>query len=112
MYKVIGSSWMQIWKGKLCGKTLKASQIQNKPNLNNILKSYFGYGDLQGLSISLDYFERLQKKLFIIIKQLGLSTFFIIFTFIERLWDLFIKTLHTLHALRLNLPNKIRCKLH
>jgi hypothetical protein len=41
------------------------------------------------------------------IKQLGLPTFFVIFTFVERLWGLLIKGLHTLHVSKLNLPNKI-----
>jgi len=30
--KVIGFGWVQIRKGKLCGKTLKTYQIRNKPN--------------------------------------------------------------------------------
>jgi hypothetical protein len=42
------------------------------------------------------------------IQRLGPSTFFVTFTFIERLWDPFIKALHTLHVSRLNLPNKIK----
>jgi hypothetical protein len=42
------------------------------------------------------------------IQQLGLLTFFVTFTSDERLWDPFIKTLHTLHASKLNLPNKIK----
>jgi hypothetical protein len=41
------------------------------------------------------------------VRQFGLPTFSVTFTFVERLWDLFIKALHTLHASRLNLPNKI-----
>jgi hypothetical protein len=41
-------------------------------------------------------------------KQLGPSTIFVTFTSIERLWDPFIKTLHTLlHVFRLNFLNKI-----
>jgi hypothetical protein len=42
------------------------------------------------------------------IQQLGPPTFFATFTFAERLWDPLIKTLHTLHASKLNLPNKIK----
>jgi hypothetical protein len=44
---------------KLCGRTLKAYQIQDKPNLNNIFKSYLDYHDLERLHNSIDYFERL-----------------------------------------------------
>jgi len=40
------------------------------------------------------------------IKQLSPSTFFVTFISIERLWDPLIKTLHTLHVLKLNLLNK------
>jgi hypothetical protein len=87
-----------IWKGKWCGRTLKAFQIQNKPNINKILKSYLGYYDLQGLHNSFDYFENLWKNLFAMIGQLVLPTFFITFTSAERLWDPLIKVLHTLHA--------------
>jgi len=97
-----------IRKGKLCGKVLKAYQIQDKPNLDNIFKSYFGYRDLESLHNSPDYFERLQKHLFAMIQQLGPPTFLVIFTFVERLWDSLIKVLHTLHASRLNRPNKIK----
>jgi hypothetical protein len=42
------------------------------------------------------------------IQQFNPSTFFIMFTTIGRLWDPLIKTLHTLHASKLNLPNKIK----
>jgi len=96
-----------IWKGKLCGRTLKTYQIQDKSNLDNIVKSYLCCHDLEGLCNAPDYFERLRKKIFVMIQQLGPPTFFIIFTYVERLWDLFIKVLHTLHASRLSLPNKI-----
>jgi hypothetical protein len=41
--KVIGFGWVQIRKGKLCGRTLKTYQVQKKQNINNILKSYLGY---------------------------------------------------------------------
>jgi hypothetical protein len=41
------------------------------------------------------------------IKQIGPPTFFVIFMSLEKLWDLFIKALHTLHAEKLSLPNKI-----
>jgi hypothetical protein len=68
---------VQIRKGKLCGRTLKIYQIYDKLNLNIIFKSYVSYHDLQGLRNSLDYFERLQKKLFVMIQQLGPSTFFL-----------------------------------
>ncbi len=98
---------MWIWKEKLCGKTLKAYHIQYKPNLNNIFKSYLNYCDMEGLCNSLDYFERLPKKLFAMIWQLNLSTLFVTFTLVERLWDPFMKALNTLHASRLNLPNKL-----
>jgi len=43
------------------------------------------------------------KQLFAMIRQLGPLMLFIIFTYIKRLWDPFIQTLHTLHASRLNL---------
>jgi hypothetical protein len=36
--KIISSGWAQIRKGKLCGRTLKAYQVQNKPNLDNIFQ--------------------------------------------------------------------------
>jgi hypothetical protein len=36
------------------------------------------------------------------------STIFFTFTSIERLWDPFIKVLHTLHGSKLNLPHKIK----
>jgi hypothetical protein len=61
--KVIGFSWVQIRKGKLCGRILKTYQVRDKPNLDNIFKSYLGYCGLEGLRNSPDYFERLQKNL-------------------------------------------------
>jgi hypothetical protein len=104
--KVLDFGWVQIWKGKLCGKTLKTYQICDKPNLNNIFKSYSGYCDLKSLCNSFDYFERLQKNLFVMIQQLNFPTFFVIFTFAKRFWDPLIKILHTLHASKLNFPSK------
>jgi hypothetical protein len=43
---MIGSSSVRIQKGKICEKTLKAFQVQNKPSLHNIFKSYLSYYDL------------------------------------------------------------------
>ncbi len=63
---------------------------------------------MEGLHDSLYYFERLQKKKIVMIQQFGPPTFYVTFTFVERLWDPLIKTLHTLHASRLNFPNKIK----
>jgi hypothetical protein len=48
-----------IQKGKLCGRILKVHQTQDKPNIDNIFKSYLGYCDLEGLCNSTNYFERL-----------------------------------------------------
>ncbi len=62
---------------------------------------------MKGLHNSPDYFRRLRKKLFVMIQQFNPPTFFIIFTFVKRLWDPFIKVLHALHASKLNIPNKI-----
>jgi len=42
---------------------------------------------------------------FAMIRQIGPPTFFATFTFAKRLWNPFIKTLHTLHAKKLNLIN-------
>jgi hypothetical protein len=53
---------VQIRKEKLCGRALKAYQVQDKSNLDNIFKSYLGYCDLKGLCNSFDYFEMLQKN--------------------------------------------------
>jgi hypothetical protein len=50
---------VRISKEKLCGRTLKAYQVRDKPNLDNIFKSYLGYRDLGGLRNSPNYFERL-----------------------------------------------------
>jgi len=92
-------------KKTLCGRTLKAYQVLNKPNLNNIFKSYLGCHDLEGLCNSPKYSERLRKILFAMIWQLYPSTFFVTFTCTK---DPLIKVLHTLHVSRLNLPNKIK----
>jgi hypothetical protein len=54
--------WVQIWKGKQCGRTLKASQAEDKPNLENIFKSYLGYYDFESLHNSFDSFELLWKN--------------------------------------------------
>jgi hypothetical protein len=50
---------VRIQKWKLCGRTLKIYQVWNKPNLDNIFKSYLGYHDLEGLHNSPNYFENL-----------------------------------------------------
>jgi hypothetical protein len=41
------------------------------------------------------------------IRQLGFLTSFVTFNFAKPLWDPFIKALHTLHARKLNIPNKL-----
>jgi hypothetical protein len=104
--KVIGFSWVWIWKGKLCDNTLKVYQVWNKPNLDNIFKSYLSYRDLKSLRNPPNCLKRLQKTLFVMIQQLGPPMFFITFTFAKRLWDHFIKVLHTLHVSKSNLLNK------
>ncbi len=40
-------------------------QVQNKPNLDNIFKSYLGYHDLEGLHNLLCYFERLYRRVYL-----------------------------------------------
>ncbi len=62
---------------------------------------------MEGLRNSSNYFQRLRKKLFAIIR-LSLLTFFFTLTSIKRLWDLLIKSLHTLHVSKLNLSTKIK----
>jgi hypothetical protein len=59
------------------------------------------------LCTTLDYSFKLWKKKFAMIRQIGPPTFFVTFTYAKRLWDPFIKALHTLHAKKLNVPNKI-----
>jgi hypothetical protein len=95
-----------IWKGKLYGRTLKVYQIRDKPNLDNTFKSYLGYHDLEGLCNSLDYFERLWKKLFAMIQQLGPSTFLVTFTSIKIILLLSLK-LYT-HYMLQNLVSHIK----
>jgi len=95
-------------KRKLCGRTFKTYQVQDESNLDNIFKSYLGYCDLEGLCNLPDCFERLQKKIIYNNLITWSSNFFVTFTSIERLWDPLIKVLHTLHASRLNFPNKIK----
>jgi hypothetical protein len=60
--KVIGFGGVHIRIKNLSGTSLKVFEIRNKPNLDNIFKSYLGYCDLKGLHTSLDYLECLQKK--------------------------------------------------
>jgi hypothetical protein len=57
--KTISLGWVQIWKGKQCDRTLKDSQVRNKPNLDNIFKTNLGYCDFQNLHNSFDFFELL-----------------------------------------------------
>ncbi len=100
---------MQLQKEKLCGIILEDSQVRDKPNLYNIFESYLDYHDFQCLCNSPDYFERLQKNLFTMMKQFGLPTLFVTFTSIKRLWYPLLRTLHTsLHVLGLSLLNKIK----
>ncbi len=47
--KIIGYGWVHVHKEKLCGRSLKVSRIQDKPNLDKIFKSYLEYCDLKGL---------------------------------------------------------------
>jgi len=59
--KAIGSRWAYIRKGKLTGRSLKV-QDKDKPNLNNIFKSYLGYCDLKRLYTSPIYLEKSIKN--------------------------------------------------
>jgi hypothetical protein len=52
-------------KGKFCGGISKSSQVQNKPNLDNIFKSYLGYHDLEGLHNLLYYLKRLYGRVYL-----------------------------------------------
>ncbi len=79
--------------GKVNGRSLKASQVRDKPNLDKIFKSYLKYCDLEMLRISPNYLENLQNNLFAMIRQIGPPTFFVTFTSTKRLWDPFKKNL-------------------
>jgi hypothetical protein len=57
--KVIGSRWACIRKGTLNGRSLKVFEVRDKPNLNNIFKSYLGYCDLKGLHTTPIYLKSL-----------------------------------------------------
>jgi hypothetical protein len=59
---------VQIRKGKLCGRTLKTYQIRNKPNLNNIFKSYLSYYDLEGVHNAPNYLKKCGKNSFAMIR--------------------------------------------
>ncbi len=52
---VISSPWVRICKGKLLRRQLQAGDVINKPNLDVILHSNFGYMDYLGLHTSPDY---------------------------------------------------------
>jgi len=106
--KVIGFGCVCIHKGKLIGRSLKAFEIWNKPNLDKIFKSYLRYCDLERLHTSPNYLESLQKKLFAMIRQVGPPTLFVTFTSIEKSWDPLIKALHTLHVKKLNFSKKLK----
>jgi len=72
--------WIQIRKGQLQGRKVLAKDVNYKPNLEKILKSDIGYIDLKKNRTSLDYFEHINKNVFVMIRQLGPPNFFIIFT--------------------------------
>jgi hypothetical protein len=76
---------VKFWKGKLCDRTLEDFQIRDKPNLDDIIKAYKGYCDWIILHNSLGYFEKLQKKLFEMIQQVGPPTFFCHFHICEKI---------------------------
>ena len=98
-------SWIHIRKGKLTGRTLTASQIVQEPNLDKILQSHIGFRDLERLRTSPDYIQGLRKNLFAIIRQLGLSTFFITLTSAKRLWTPLLKVLYEMNTNALKLPD-------
>jgi hypothetical protein len=60
--KVISSRWVCICKGKLNGRSLEDFEVQDKPNLDKIFKSYLGYYDLEGLHASPYYLKNLKIK--------------------------------------------------
>ena len=47
--KIKNSTFIRLRKGKLCGRTLKASNVRAKPNLDKILESFIGFQDLVNL---------------------------------------------------------------
>ncbi len=53
--KVIGFVWIHICKRELNGRSLKVSEVRNKPNLDKIFKSYLWYRDLEMLCTSPNY---------------------------------------------------------
>lgn len=59
---------------------LKAFQVTNKLDLDQIFQSHIGYRDLVSFRTSCDYMEGMQKNLSAMIHQLGPSMFFVTFT--------------------------------
>jgi hypothetical protein len=59
--KVIGSRWVCI--RKLNGRSLKASKVRNKSNLDKIFKSYLEYRDLERATYFIRLFKKFTKKI-------------------------------------------------
>jgi len=97
---------VHICIGKFLRRQLQARDVINKPNLDVILHFDLGYMDLSGLCTSFVYLSRLRKDVFVMIRQLGPSTFFVTFTGVESKWLPLLKCLYDLNSkkIRFNIP--------
>ena len=69
------------------GKPVTASILIDSENLNQILKSDIGYRFLQPVRGTPPYWQRTMKDLYAMIRQLGIPTWFVIFSAAEMRWE-------------------------
>ncbi len=72
---------------------LRISDVSTNLNLDQTLKLDLGYKKLSHIRTFLDYLDHFCKDVFIMIRQLGPSTFFVTFTTCVNNWPIPIKTL-------------------
>jgi hypothetical protein len=79
---------------------LLAKDVKYRVNLEKILKSDIGYIDFKNIRISPYYLQQNKKTICAMIRQLGLPTFFITFTSVEKCWDPLVAIVYDLHRNR------------
>lgn len=83
--QVLNTMWIQIRKGKLKGRKLVAKDVKSKSNLYHILKFEIGYMDLKTSPASPDCHQQMHNKIYAMIQQLGLPSFFVSFSSADNL---------------------------
>lgn len=91
--QIRGAAWIKLRKHNANDHKITAAQVRNKEGLERLIQSDSVFRDLPKLRTSPDYYDKLKKSVFAMIRQLGTPTWFFTFSCADLHWPELISAL-------------------